>query len=393
MNSLVKRSLALSACLVLAGFGFVAPSNAIGQERPERPGGQEEQPGQDRRAQLRERFRRQQRERSERDRKNSRNSDEVLSAFIKLATPVSESVASVIVEGKTIALGCIVSQDGEILTKASLLPSTDFECKLPDGRTVKAERVAEDKQFDLALLKVDASDLKPIYFADIEPAVGTLVTNASPEGKVLGMGMIVAKPTRITGTRSPTATVTSGFLGVAALPIEDGEGLRVGQVVARSAAQRAGIKVGDILMKVDEAELSQANDLRGRLSGKKPDDEITLLLKSADEEPRELKVKLGRRTGQQSAPAQDRWGGGPFSEVRGGFPMVMRHDSVIRPQDCGGPLVTSSGDVVGINIARALRVSCYAVPTSSVSKVLAKLRESAAVDTEAKPPTATDPAK
>ena len=74
--------------------------------------------------------------------------------------------------------------------------------------------------------------------------------------------------------------------------------------------------------------------------------------------------------------------------------MAIRHDSVLRPQDCGGPLVTSSGDIVGINIARALRVSSYAVPTASVSKVLAKLRESAAVDTsKEKPAEEADPGK
>ncbi len=378
MKTKASRSLVLTVCLALCGFCFIAPGRVIAQERSQRPN-QQGQPGQDRREQFRQRFQRQLRERAERDRKNSRNSDEVLASFTKLGTSASESVARIIADGKPIALGCIVSKDGQLLTKASLLPKAEFECKLPDGRTVKARRVAEDKSFDLALVKVEASDLKPMYFAEIEPAVGTLVTNATTDGKVLGMGMIVAKPIRIGGTRAPSAASRSGFLGVASGPGESG--LRVSQVIDRSAAQRAGIKVGDILMKVGDVGLSDPNELRSRLSGKKPGDEITLLIKSPDEKPRELKVKLGRRTGQQSAPAQDRWGGGPFSEVRGGFPMVIRHDSVLRPQDCGGPLVTSSGDVVGINIARALRVSCYAIPAESVSSVVAKLRESIAVDT------------
>lgn len=378
MKIAASRSLVLTSCLFLSGIGLISPDRTIAQERSESR--QQGQSLQDRRAQLRERFQRQQRQRLEQDRKNSRNSADVISAFTKLVTPASKSVASIIVDGKAVALGCIVSKDGEVLTKASLLPETEFECKLPGGRTVKAKKVAVDKPFDLALVKVEAMDLKPMYFAEIEPSVGTLVTNASTEGKALGMGMVVAKPTEIAAARRARAVpnASAGFLGVATTPGEGG--LRVGQVIARSAAQRSGIKVGDVILELNSEKISDPNGLRGGLSGKKAGDEITLLLKSNEDEPRELKVKLGRRTTGQQRATQDRWGGGPFSEVRTGFPMVIRHDSVIRPEDCGGPLVTSSGDVVGINIARALRVSCYAIPTASVTKVLAQLRESTGVD-------------
>ena len=51
---------------------------------------------------------------------------------------------------------------------------------------------------------------------------------------------------------------------------------------------------------------------------------------------------------------EDDWGGGPFSERRWGFPLVLPHDTPLRPKDCGGPLVDTDGQVGGINIARNL---------------------------------------
>ena len=62
----------------------------------------------------------------------------------------------------------------------------------------------------------------------------------------------------------------------------------------------------------------------------------------------------------------DRWGGGPFSDRRFGFHQVISHDSVIDPEQCGGPLVDLEGNVLGINIARAMRVASFAIPLHEV---------------------------
>ena len=63
--------------------------------------------------------------------------------------------------------------------------------------------------------------------------------------------------------------------------------------------------------------------------------------------------------------------GGPLSERRSGFPYVLEHDTVLRPKDCGGPLVDLDGNAVGINIARVSRVSSYALPASAIRPILA----------------------
>ena len=45
------------------------------------------------------------------------------------------------------------------------------------------------------------------------------------------------------------------------------------------------------------------------------------------------------------------------------FPAVIQHDTVLRPADCGGPVVDLSGKVVGVNIAHAGRTETYCIPT------------------------------
>ena len=45
------------------------------------------------------------------------------------------------------------------------------------------------------------------------------------------------------------------------------------------------------------------------------------------------------------------------------FPAVIQHDTVLRPVDCGGPVVDLSGKVVGVNIAHAGRTETYCLPT------------------------------
>ncbi len=57
---------------------------------------------------------------------------------------------------------------------------------------------------------------------------------------------------------------------------------------------------------------------------------------------------------------------GLVSARSNGFSTVLLHDTVLLPNQCGGPLVNLDGHVVGINIARAGRVSSYALPVSTV---------------------------
>jgi serine protease Do len=65
---------------------------------------------------------------------------------------------------------------------------------------------------------------------------------------------------------------------------------------------------------------------------------------------------------------------GALNHRRDDFPAAIQHDTVLRPNDCGGPLVDVAGNVVGINIARADRTGSYALPSAAVQAVLDKLK-------------------
>jgi serine protease Do len=52
----------------------------------------------------------------------------------------------------------------------------------------------------------------------------------------------------------------------------------------------------------------------------------------------------------------------------------MQHDTVLQPNQCGGPLVNLDGKAVGINIARASRVASYALPASAIKPLLEELK-------------------
>jgi serine protease Do len=65
--------------------------------------------------------------------------------------------------------------------------------------------------------------------------------------------------------------------------------------------------------------------------------------------------------------------GGPLSVRSADFPLVLQHDTVLRPIDCGGPVCDLSGKVVGVNIARAGRVESYAIPADQITGLLPDL--------------------
>jgi hypothetical protein len=89
-----------------------------------------------------------------------------------------------------------------------------------------------------------------------------------------------------------------------------------------------------------------------------------------------LRVILGNR--EEDNPENERainqnTMSGEISKRRDDFPFALQHDSVLTPEQCGGPLVDLDGRVVGINISRAGRVNSYALPTSLVKAVFDRL--------------------
>jgi hypothetical protein len=71
------------------------------------------------------------------------------------------------------------------------------------------------------------------------------------------------------------------------------------------------------------------------------------------------------------------WHSNPLSLRRELFPTVFAHDFSLRPEQCGGPVVDLSGNVVGLNIARADTTRTLAIPADVLRAVIKDLRTQA----------------
>ncbi len=91
----------------------------------------------------------------------------------------------------------VVSKDGYLLTNNHVVDGADeVKAKLPDGRELNAKVVGGDEKSDIAVLKVNASDLEPVTFADSDKIeVGDIVFavgNPFGIGQTVTMGIVSA---------------------------------------------------------------------------------------------------------------------------------------------------------------------------------------------------------
>lgn len=80
--------------------------------------------------------------------------------------------------------GFVISNDGYILTNDHVVANgTTIIVRFPDQREYDAEVVGQDPRSDLALLKIEAEELRPVRFASEQPKVGEwVVAIGSPFG-------------------------------------------------------------------------------------------------------------------------------------------------------------------------------------------------------------------
>ena len=70
-------------------------------------------------------------------------------------------------ESQSLGSGFIISSDGYILTNSHVVDSADeITVKLNDKREFKARVIGADRRTDVALIKIDASGLRPVTFGD-----------------------------------------------------------------------------------------------------------------------------------------------------------------------------------------------------------------------------------
>lgn len=301
-----------------------------------------------------------------------KNSPKVLAAFRDVAAKARPSTLKVRCEGKDAALGTVVGADGWVLTKASELKGPPT-CKLPDGRELEAKVVGVHELSDLALLKIDAKGLTPVEWRESKEApVGNWVASAGPSEDPIAVGVVSVGPRKGNPKEArPARDLTkSGYLGVG---LADGkDGVKISEVMPDTAAAKAGLKTNDLVLSLGGQAVKDVEGFIDAVGGHKPGEEIALKIKRGDEE-KEIKATLGKRPLEMSRGDIQNTMGGPLSLRRAGFPSFLQHDTVLKPQECGGPVVDLDGKAVGINIARAGRTESYALPSEAVQPLLLDL--------------------
>jgi serine protease Do len=293
----------------------------------------------------------------------------VLAAFRDVIKDPSQCTVRVLADGKKAALGAVVDSQGFVITKASEMKGK-LQCQLQDGRLVSADVVGKDTSVDLALLKIDATKLPSIAWADSPDAsVGSWLITPGIELDPVAVGVVSV------GARKIAAP--SGALGVQLDQKDDIA--RIDRVMPDSAAERAGMQNGDTVLKVNGKDIKGRQNLIETVRAFMPGERIEVIVKRGEKEVA-LTVTLGNLAqlfhGNERAEFQNNLGGA-LSERRAGFTLAIQHDSVLKPHECGGPIVDLDGKCLGINIARAGRVESYAIPAALVRDVVGKLKAAA----------------
>jgi serine protease Do len=341
-------------------------------------------------------------------------------AFDDAARQAAKSTVRIIVSDPgpphPAAYGTVIASDGFILTKGSeILDYKKIMVKLP-GKEVEARIVGNRESYDLAMLKVDAKGLVPAVLADTReppvpppepqrgvrglggfggfgggrglraptgpiPAVGTPA--APPAGAIpVTVGEFVVTPEAVGSSDdgkdlAPRAygvisvarrsiPFANGVLGVSLEDAPSG-GALVTEVFVQSGAAKAGVAPNDVITAIDGASVNSRVELQTQIRRHHPTDTVTLSILRGGQNL-SLRVQLGDTILATREDVEMAVLSGSTNTRSSDFQAVFQHDTVLAPNEMGGPLVDLEGHVIGINIARAGRTETYAIPADLLTE-------------------------
>jgi serine protease Do len=291
---------------------------------------------------------------------NFRNNFFMLQAFKEALGGCRESTVRLICDGNQCALGTIVDSEGWIVTKASELDlNYDIDCLLSDQREFRAEVVNTFVDLDVALLRIPVEGLAAVEWEYEIPDQGKWLATTDSQSEIpAAIGVVSAGAITVPSQRA--------VLGVELAPDDPSmiSGAKVRHVLSGSGAYLAGLQKEDIIVALDGKQITSRDQLLSMLRGGKGGQFLKLAV-YRDEDTIEKKVRL-MDLSMELLDETEMEVNGPISARASGFKRIFMHDTVLQPNQCGGPLVNLDGKAVGINIARAGRVSTYALPADTI---------------------------
>lgn len=295
--------------------------------------------------------------------------DALNQAIQPVLADVAKSTVRVWAGSRRLAYGSVVGDGSRILTKWSEIARARGELRVDAGdesRDVRLAGVYEDE--DLVLLEIVGKPLTPVKWSLEPPKLGSFLAAPQPDGRLAAFGVVSVLNRNLRET-------DLAFLGVVGDPEYSGQGVKVRQVAEDSGALAAGIKPGNIILKVGERAISGLLELKNALTGVAPGGKVSLLV-DVDGSQKNVSVLLGNRPKMQQyfggrLEQMERMGG-PISQVRDSFTSVIQTDMRPKPNQIGGPVVDLKGRVIGITMARADRTRSFVMPAAAVVDLLKK---------------------
>ncbi len=164
-------------------------------------------------------------------------------------------------------------------------------------------------------------------------------------------------------------------------------GVGIENVFAGGAAKRYGNMIGDRVLSIDGTTIRTTIQMSKMVTSFEPYKKIKIRLER-DNLIKTIDVVLTPKfidEGVMLPRYADSENLGRFASTHNsGFPEAIQHDTDLYPRQCGGPLYDISGKAIGLNIARAARITSYAIPAPAVLRVFAELKAKGANPVELK---------
>lgn len=225
-----------------------------------------------------------------------------------------------------------------------------------DLKTLPARVVKRDPENDLVLLTADGL------------ANGIAIDKAKPDILYNRVGSFMISPSfsdsvrvGVLGNDSVAVKIiTKPVLGIICVEPDSHTVKIIGFSV--SIVQNYGLAVDDTIDSLNGLPVTSAKQLSLYVSGMNAGDEAIYVVTRANKKLRIHSVfqKLPKAVNRHVADTFD----GGMSLRNEGFNWVFVHDSMVRPEECGGPVFDLDGNFCGINIARISRTSTLSLPAS-----------------------------